>query len=407
MKSPVRMICALLLLAGCSGQPRTAANDYQVERIVMVMRHGIRPPTKAQPIPAQYSPETWPSWTVEPGLLTERGAQGIALLAAADRSKLIAAGLLPRSGCPEPGTVSVHASNKARAIETAEVWVKAALPNCAGTVDHPAEGATDALCHALDEEPSWFDGHRAYEEAMAQAPAGGLEAEARSAGPEIKLLEKILGCAPPACDLESEPTVLEQKAHDRPDLAGPLDVASTASQSLLLEYLEGMPMSEVGWGRATRADIERLLVFHPIKFKYANRPQLTAKASAGPLAQAIVQSLTSPKGPRIALFAGHDTNLADLGGLLAMHWHAASYPADDIPPGGALGFELLRDKNGSQFVRAFFRSQTMDQLRNLQALGDNNPPFRDYLDIPGCGSAADPSSCSLAEFVSLVGAKTQ
>ena len=163
MNSPVRMICALLLLAGCSGQPRMAANDYQVERIVMIMRHGIRPPTKAQPIPAQYSPETWPSWTVEPGLLTERGAQGIALLAAADRSKLIAAGLLPRSGCPEPGTVSVHASNKARAIETAEVWVKAALPNCAVAVDHPAEGATDALFHALDEEPSWFDGHRAYE----------------------------------------------------------------------------------------------------------------------------------------------------------------------------------------------------------------------------------------------------
>ena len=134
---------------------------------------------------------------------------------------------------------------------------------------------------------------------------------------------------------------------------------------------------------------------------------MTAKASAGPLAQAIIQSLTSPKGPRIALFAGHDTNLADLGGLLGLHWHAASYPADDIPPGGALGFELSRDKAGNQFVRAFFRSQTIDQLRNLQALGDNNPPFRDYLDIPGCGSAADPSSCSLAEFVSLVGAKTQ
>jgi fructose-1,6-bisphosphatase/inositol monophosphatase family enzyme len=39
-----------------------------------------------------------------------------------------------------------------------------------------------------------------------------------------------------------------------------------------------------------------------------------------------------------------------------------------VPPGGALGFELLSDAGGHKFVRAFFRAQTMDQLRNQQSL---------------------------------------
>ena len=45
------------------------------------------------------------------------------------------------------------------------------------------------------------------------------------------------------------------------------------------------------------------------------------------------------------------------------------YPADAIPPGSALGFELLSDRHGRQFVRPFFRAQTMRQLRNLEPLG--------------------------------------
>jgi 4-phytase/acid phosphatase len=404
MRSAALACLALLAEAPLAAQA-TPPQPLKLERVVMLMRHGIRPPTKAQPIPAQYSPHPWPQWTVEPGLLTERGAKGIALLASSDRDYLVGAGLLPASGCPAQGQVEVHASNKSRAIQTGEVWLKALLPGCAIGVAHPAEGAPDPLFHVLEDGASAFDGQAAYQAALAQAPQGGLAAQAEALTPEIERLEAILGCAEPACDLEAEPTRIVAQAHDRPDLEGALDVASTASQSLLLEYLEGKPMSDVGWGRATRGDLERLLVFHPVKFNYANRPPVIAKAAAGPLARAIVDGLNGPGAARITLLAGHDTNLADLGGLLGLHWHAASYPADDIPPGGALAFELFSDNAGHRYVRAFFRSQKMDQLRNLEPLGAGNPPYREYLDIPGCGTATDPLSCELAAFVELVRSK--
>jgi 4-phytase/acid phosphatase len=395
--------CALLL----SPSPTSAAErELKLERVVMLMRHGIRSPTSAQPIPARYSPSPWPKWSVGPGLLTERGAKGIALVAAADREVFIKAGLLPAAGCPAAGEVTVHASKVPRAIETAQAWSKALLPGCEVTVSHPANGAPDPLFHAIEDSPEWFDRKRAYEDALAQAPAGGLAGQERVLAPEMGSLEAVLGCAAPACDLESEPTTLVERPHDRPGLQGALGVASTASESLLLEYVEGMPLAEVGWGRATPRDIERLLVLNTTKYKYVDWPPYIAKAAASPLAKAMLQALSASHGPRITLLAGHDTNVAQLGGLLGLHWQAASYPADNVPPGSALGFELLSDEQGRQFVRAFFRSQTMDQLRNLEALSSENPPHREYLEIPGC-SAADAVSCDLQTFTKIVEARVR
>lgn len=406
MMKPLAACCAASALLWAAS-PALAAPELKVERVVMLMRHGIRPPTKAQPIPEQYSPLAWPKWTADPGMLTERGAKGIALLGNADRSYLAATGLLPAAGCPGAKAVAVHASNKPRAVETAEAWIKSALPGCAVSVDHPGEKASDPLFHPLEDSPAGFDGHLAAAEALAMAPAGGLAAEDMRLAPEFERLEAILGCDKPACDLEAVPTRLLEQPHDRPDVDGAIDVASTASQSLLLEYLEGMAMKDVGWGRATRDDIERLLVFHPVKFRFGNRPAYVAKAAAGPIARTILNAFGAADSASITVLAGHDTNLADLGGLLDLHWHAASYPADDIPPGGALVFELLADGDGDHFVRAFFRSQTMDQLRELQTLDAANPPYRAYIDIPGCGTASAPTSCTFAEFETLVRTKLQ
>jgi 4-phytase/acid phosphatase len=88
-----------------------------------------------------------------------------------------------------------------------------------------------------------------------------------------------------------------------------------------------------------------------------------------------------------------------------LHWKPADYPADTVPPGAALQFETWSDASGRRFVRAAFRSQTMAQLRNLEPLGDGNPPHRQYIAIPGCARAEVPASCDLERFAKLVEAK--
>ncbi len=400
---------AAILLAGSAGTlavakpaaPPAAAKApvLKLERVVMLMRHGIRPPTKAQPVSKNYSSEVWPSWPVDYGLLTPRGAAGVKLLGEGDRAYYQSRGLIG-SGCPAPGAVMLTASGKQRAIKTAESWRDGFMPGCAGEVAHPTENGPDPIFHGLDDEPAAFDGARAFREAKALAPKGGVAADVATYRSDLVLLAKVLNCKQP-CGLLTEPSTLVALAHDRPELNGPVDVGSTASQTFLLEYLEGMPMSQVGWGRITRPDIERLLRFHPLKFKYSNRPDYVARAAAAPLISAMLDAMTKP-GVKIALFGGHDTNVADIGGFLRVHWKVPSYPADDVPPGSAIGFEVLKDQAGTRYVRAFYRAQTMDQLREQRSLTGREGPYRQYLPIPGCGNSLAATACTLANFSTMV-----
>ena len=78
-----------------------------------------------------------------------------------------------------------------------------------------------------------------------------------------------------------------------------------------------------------------------------------------------------------------------------------SYPADEVPPGSALGFELVSTAGGDRYVRAFYRAQTMDQLRNLEALGSDDALFRRYLPIPGCGDSVEVTACRWNDFARI------
>jgi 4-phytase/acid phosphatase len=350
-------------------------------------------------------------------MLTLRGAAGVRLLGAADRMDYVRRGLLPATGCPASGAVVAESSAKPRAIRTGEAYVDAMLPGCGISVAHPQnEGPEDAMFHAMDSATD-FAGDRALNDARALAPPAGIGAEAAAHRRQISLLGRVLGCCaasycqannlPAGCDLTQLPTTLVGSPRGRPELTGPMAIGSTVGQTLLMEYLEGMPMREVGWGRVTRDDIEDLLVFHPIKFRYENGPASAARRSAGPLMRHMMEGLAqSGEGLRLMLLFGHDTNLADVGSLLQLTWQATGYPARDIPPGGALGFELLGDANGQQFVRAFFRAQTMDQLRNQEVLDPAARGYRTYLVIPGC-AAANPTLCPLQRFQTLVQERLQ
>src|SRR5262249_56392155 len=79
-----------------------AAEGLKLERVVMLMRHGIRPPTKATVTPPGIAAEPWSSWDAPYGHLTSHGAEAIRLLGRFDRESLAAPGLCPRGGGPQP-----------------------------------------------------------------------------------------------------------------------------------------------------------------------------------------------------------------------------------------------------------------------------------------------------------------
>jgi 4-phytase/acid phosphatase len=101
------------------------------------------------------------------------------------------------------------------------------------------------------------------------------------------------------------------------------------------------------------------------------------------------------------VLAAHDTNLANLAGMLGLDWTLPDQP-DDTPPGGALVFSLWRDKaSHSDFVSVELVYQSLDQLREMKTLTLAAPPSRLPLALPGCSDAAEGTACRLDRFVSI------
>ena len=403
---------AAWVLPGCASLPASstsastesapATGALKLQRVVMLMRHGVRPPTKVQVVPAGMNDRPWPKWSVDYGQLTRHGYDAVRLVGQWDRMNWAERGLLPVKGCPASVDIEVAASAKPRTQDTARALLEGMAPECGLEIDFPATPDDDVEFHPLEAGAMPIDADEALRAVQALSPPGGMQAERVAHAGGLALLDQALGCTgtrgQSGCSLAAMPAAIVRNENDRPDVGDPFGIASTVSQTFLLEYLEGMPMSDVAWGRLGRQQIEDLLEFHSLKFYYEGRAPYVAARAASPLASRMLEAMLD--GPKLTVLTGHDTNIADLGGFLDLHWKVPSYPRDDPPPGGALGFEVLADAQGGRFVRAFYRSQTMDQVRELQPLSAANAPAYEYLPIPGCASA-----CPLAEFEGMVRAK--
>jgi 4-phytase/acid phosphatase len=368
-----------LLASGVHAEPGAG---MRVESAVMVMRHGVRPPTKAPPMPKGVAAQDWPSWPVAPGWLTPHGGEAVARLGQVDVQMLRGQGVLPATGCPGPDTLRVVADSDQRTIATAQHWLDAGLPGCAIATDHLPQDQPDPRFNPLSMGLSRLDPARV-SAALAQAlGAGGVSGQEAAHRPLLARIDAIL-CGPSGkdCGISSQPSALAPpKSDGRPKLTGALDRGSTVAQILLLEYAEGKPMAEVGWGRATAQDITRLSALHAFEFALLARPKPVAAPNLAGLMPLLRAGLEGRQ--KITLVAGHDTNVANLGGLLDLHWHAPGFAPDDPAPGGAIVLERVVDRQGRAFIRAAYRSQTLSQIRSAQA---QPALYRRYVPIGACG----------------------
>jgi 4-phytase/acid phosphatase len=347
-------------------------------------------------MPARYAADAWPGWSVNPGWLTQHGAQAVAAIGAADRAFYTRAGLLVR-GCPDAAMI---ADSDQRTIATAQAYAHTLAPGCKLAINHQPQGADDPRFSAIEQGLGTVDAPAA-NAAMAKAigPGGIAAVEARMR-PLLGRLDAILCAKKPVCGVGAEKTAIEPAAaNKRPDLTGALDRASTAAQILLLEYADGKPMREVGWGRAAAADVTALSEFHALEFAILARPRPIAAANMAGLTPPILRAMAG-EGPKLLMISGHDTNVANLGGMLGVHWHVPGFATDDPAPGGAVILERLKDDGGNAYVRAYYRAQTLDQLRAGTA-----PGYRQVLPIAGCKARGVAGLCTLAQFQAVMTGK--
>lgn len=222
------------------------------------------------------------------------------------------------------------------------------------------------------------------------------------------------------CTFADRPSALSPSAEGRSvNWTGPLGEAATIAQVLLLEYANGFPSEQVGWGRASTAEaVIRLSELRKIKYEYQERVPYIARRGASNILNQILLALEAGAGMNpadadkalldasLVLFIGSDTQIAEIGGILDAHWQLKGYLDDETPPGGGLVFELLQEPaTGARFVRLVFVAQTLDQIRAASALGASNPP--NYVTVTGlgCPGARPDGACPVESFVKLARSK--
>jgi 4-phytase/acid phosphatase len=411
----LRCVLALVLALGpatAHAADLDAATGLKLERVVLLMRHGIRPPIKATVTPPGIAAAPWPKWEAPYGHLTAHGAVAIRRLGRFDRESLAARGLLPGDGCPKAGTVAVWSDTDQRTIATGDALLDGMFPGCGIRNSHLAKGARDPLFSPYKDGVA-VDAAAA--RAAILARVGSLERLRSGYSAAFDRLQQVLGCcAPVVCQAAALPAgcrmaelpgdIAPPKPGDgRPDMTGLFDFAPSAAQTLMLEYAEGK--KQVGWGRVNAADLELIGSLHALKGDLLQRPALLGAHGATRLARRMLEAIERADGPLLTVLVGHDTNIGDLSGLLAFDWQVTGYAANTPPPGGGVGFELLADRTGARYVRVFYRSQTLQQMRELTRLDAAHPAFRQALTVPGCAMPDDATRCQLDAFAQLVRGK--
>ena len=397
-----------------------AKSESELKFVVIVSRHGVRSPTGKLDQLNLYSRQPWPVWKVAQGHLTEHGAQLMTLFGAYDRELLASQGLLVPSGCADAAHIRIVADSDQRTRETGKAMAAGLAPGCNLEVQAQPEGIPNPLFHTLEAGVGTPDKSLA-----TAAVSGRIGADPQGLSDAYRLqlesLERVLqACCPGAeCKEAVPPSLFDIPSSLAPgrtdhlvDLRTPLGLASTMSENFMLEYTEGMDAAQVGWGRVDLQKLRDLLQLHTASGDIGQRTGYIARVESSNLLSHMLRSMEqsagghpvagalSKPGDRLLILVGHDTNIVTISGALGLSW-LIDGRRDDTPPGGALVFELWKQRaTGKYEVRVFYTAQTLDQMRNATPLSLDNPPERVAVFVPGC-SRAD-ASCKWKTFQQAV-----
>jgi 4-phytase/acid phosphatase len=370
-----------VLAANAEAAPENgSASALKLDRVVILMRHGVRPPTKSAAALAPFADRPWPddrAWGAAPGELTPHGAEAIRRLAAGI-ARFYAGQGLAASPTELASTLALWADGAdERTRATAAAFAEGINPKAPPAYGADAAGQSDPLF-----DPAAVAGCPADPAAALAAVSASGPVVTASALAGLARLQAILapqGCAggPGACF--SGPSTLSADPSGGVKLSGPLGTGASLAENILLEYENALPADQVGWGRATVADLPALMAVHNRASDLTRATPYLAVRRGGPLARLIAGLLTDADpapaptdGKRLVVLVGHDTNLSNLAGAFGLSWSLPDQP-DPTAPGTALAFERWRNPvTGAEEVRVRVFYQTPDQTRGLS--GALNPP---------------------------------
>jgi 4-phytase/acid phosphatase len=411
-----------LLLTGLASVPAGRAADdtgSDVRLVVMITRHGVRTPLQTNEFLGRYAAQPWPQWPVPIGYLTPHGQQHMALMGAYYRALFVHEGVLQGKTEEDAARIYFRADSDQRTIETGRDLAAELLPGAQPDLHARANEATDPMFRPVKVPVGHPDRDRAVAAVLGRM--GGDPANVIQAlQPAFAALHQVLfgdGGVPAGKSWVLDlPSVVRPGELDHTvSISGSLETAKNLTEALLLEYAEGMPLREVGWGRLSPQTLTQLMQLHSLYFNLGDATFYPAQVQASNLASHILatidQAATGRTAPgafgtpdhKLVVVVAHDTNIVNLGGLLGLGWWLPGTQLNPVLPGGALIFELRQRHRDAQFVvRTYYVSQTLEQMRQLTPLTLENPPPTAPIFIPGCSEPGPGFDAPLNRFEELL-----
>lgn len=315
--------CALPLLALQSA----AAADWQLEKVVELSRHGIRPPTAGnrEAIEAATG-RPWTEWTTHDGELTGHGYAAVVNKGRAEGQHYRQLGLL-QAGCPTAESIYVRASPLQRTRATAQALVDGAFPGC-GVAIHYVSGDADPLFQTDKFAATQTDPARQL--AAVKEKAGDLAQRRQALAPTIQLLKQAVCQADKPCPIFDTPWQVEQSKSGKTTISG-LSVMANMVETLRLGWSENLPLSQLAWGKITQArQITALLPLLTENYDLSNDVLYTAQKRGSVLLNAMLDGVKPEANPNVRwlLLVAHDTNIAMVRTLMNFSWQLPGYAGE-------------------------------------------------------------------------------
>jgi 4-phytase/acid phosphatase len=403
----------ILIAVACSATRSIAFQNQtplQLKFAVIVTRHGVRSPTWTAERLNQYSADPWPEWNVPPGNLTPRGRELMRLIGEFYRQYFVAEKLIGKSGCEDTRRTYFWADTDQRTMETGRALAEAILRACTAEVHSMPAGKVDPLFDPIEA------GFAKPDPELARAAVAGrigpeLDAIVDANRAAFDILGRILnGTGKARLSVFEQPTSLNV-GRNGATMNGPLSIASTFTENLLLEYANGMDGQQFGWGRLSASDLQHIMTLHTAYADLMRRTTYLARARGSNLLFHVLRSIEqavdgksingaiAPLGNVLLVISGHDTNISNLSGTLGLSWLVPTHQQDDVPPGAALIFSLWHEPNTNKhYVSVQFAAQTLAQMHEATPLSLGNPPAVADLFVSGCSRAQKGFACEWSAF---------
>lgn len=405
-------------------RPAQAVDDTQLKQVIFFGRHSVRAPVADNSVLNNFSAQPFPSFPVATGLLTPNGAALETILGGYYRLWLTKEGLLTGDDSADAASVYFRANVLERTIRTAQSLAAGMLPAATINVNFLGPQDSDPLFNPVGAGVSRLDARTAVA-AVKGRLGGGPQSLTSAYAPELALARSILfnypavqtpvpATPPNKIDVTAIPINVTAGTSGSPvDIAGLTPVFS-AVDPFVMEYADGLPASEVGWGQITADGISQTARLWNLAVDLAYRTPYLAQVQSSNVASHVVRSMvqaatgTAMTGAlgnpstRVIVLIASDVNVCGFAGLFHIDWLVPGYPADYCAPGGDIVFQLRQSQStGEYVVRAWYVAQTLDQLRNKTALTLAAPPAIAPLFIPGCSLGNATFDCPLADFVKV------